>query len=219
MTNTEKKFVPSRSDRLNLTSRQEEILYNALQIVAEHGTKALTMKQVANKLNITEAAIYRHFKSKRHMLICLYSYVKELLVTALQPVLLEECSAHRRLTLFIHRTIDYLIEHKGVNLILLAESIYHKDKNLKKSMDNIFSGFSKLASTIIQEGINSGEFRSSLRPDIAATCLAGMIQGALTRHMLQDVMEKNFDMEIAKNGITDCFINGISASNNLSQPG
>ncbi|GBE13491.1 nucleoid occlusion factor SlmA [bacterium BMS3Bbin14] len=195
--------------RDKLTVRQEEILTAALEIVAAEGSRALTMKRVARAVGVTEAAIYRHFENKRHLLLALYGYVKELLLSELSPVLAEDRPAPERLALFVETMLDYLSKHKGINLILLAETIYHQDEELRKAMLDIFSSFRELAKTLIMAGMTSGDFRRDIDIDGFATSLAGMMQSVLTKNMLEKGAAGEFDVESAKKAIPDCILRGL----------
>ncbi|MFW8602336.1 TetR/AcrR family transcriptional regulator [Desulfobacterota bacterium M19] len=195
--------------RDKLTSRQEEILVSSLEIVAQEGSRALTMKRVAGVVGVTEAAIYRHFENKRHLLLALYGYVKELLLSELSPVLAEDLPIPEKLALFVEITLDYLSKHRGINLILLAETIYHQDEELRKAMLNIFSGFRGLAKAIIMAGIASGDFRRDIDIDWFATFLAGMMQSVMTNNMLENGAAGDFKVEAAKKAIPDCILKGI----------
>ena len=188
----------------NLTKRQEEILSAALKLVANEGTRALTMKRVAEELNVTEPAIYRHFKNKRHLLLALYGYVRDLLIAELEPILRQRLSARDRLILFVETLLAYLTKRKGVNLILLAETIYHQDEQLRKAMLDIFLGVRELAAELIQQGVESGTFQPKQKPTKYATCLLGMIQGFLTFYMLDSEMA--VDTNKASKAILDCFL-------------
>jgi len=190
-----------------LTNRQEEILSTALDVIANEGTRALTMKRVAQELNVTEPAIYRHFQNKRHLLLSLYGYVKYLLIAELEPVLKRDLPVSERLSLFIQRLLAYLSKRKGVNLILLAETIYHQDEQLSKAMLSIFTGVGDLAASLLQEGADSGELRPDFEPHNYAICLLGMIQGFLTFYMLNSA--KKMDVTEATNTILKCFLDSI----------
>ncbi|NOX24784.1 MAG: TetR/AcrR family transcriptional regulator [Deltaproteobacteria bacterium] len=192
-----------------MTGRQEEILTSALEIVAQEGSRALTMKRVARAVGVTEAAIYRHFENKRHLLLSLYGYVKELLLSELSPVLSEDLSAPEKLAFFVATMLDYLSKHKGINLILLAETIYHQDEELRLAMLDIFSSFRELAKTLIMAGITSGDFRRDIDIGGFATFLAGMMQSVLTKNMLEKGAAGEFDVEDAKKAIPDCLLNGL----------
>lgn len=198
-----------RHFRNKLTVRQEGILIAALEIVAQEGSRALTMKRVAKAVGVTEAAIYRHFENKRHLLLALYGYVKELLLSELSPVLAEELPAPERLVLFVETMLDYLSKHKGINLVLLAETIYHQDEELRMAMLDIFSSFRELAKTLIMAGMTSGDFRRDIDIDGFATLLAGMMQSVLTKNMLEKGAAGEFDVEAAKKAIPDCILRGL----------
>ncbi len=192
-----------------MTARQEEILTTALDIVAQEGSRALTMKRVAVKIGVTEAAIYRHFENKRHLLLALYGYVKELLLAELSPVLAEDLPAPDKLALFVATMLDYLARHRGVNLILLAETIYHQDEELRRAMLGIFSGFRELARTLIMAGVASGDFGRNIDADGFVTCLAGMMQGVLIKNMLEKGAAGEFDLKAAEKAIPDCLLSGL----------
>lgn len=53
---------------MELTPRQLEIIDAALELVARHGIQALTIKNVAEAIHVTEPAIYRHFRSKSELI-------------------------------------------------------------------------------------------------------------------------------------------------------
>ncbi len=194
------------------TTRQKEILTEALRILAEEGSNALTMKRVAQGIGFTEAAMYRHFENKRAMLLALYTFVRQNLLETLSPVLARDCPPPQRLGAFVEKTIDFLLANKGINLILLAESIQHKDPELRKAMLAIFMGFKALVETLLQAGITSGHFRKEIDTDICATCLVGMIQGSLTRYFLGGYNPEVFDLAQAKDSIIQCFLKGVVSS-------
>jgi AcrR family transcriptional regulator len=195
------------------TPRQREILATALEILAEEGSRALTMKRVAQYLHLTEAAIYRHFRNKKALLCALYGFVREQLLAQLAPILATDKPPPERLAFFIEGTIRTLHTHRGVNLILLAESIYQRDEELTEAMLAIFTGYKSLAETLLQAGKASGHFREDLNTDMSATCIAGMIQGVLTRHMLTGGKEIAVDPSVAAGELADGLLRGFLPAN------
>ncbi len=193
----------------NFTPRQRQILEQALHILAKGGSKALTMKRVAQGIGFTEAAIYRHFENKRSMLLALYSYVRQGLLEKLSPILVLDSPPADRIRVFVDETIDYLVANRGVNLILLAESIQHRDPELRSAMLSIFTSFKGLVEILLQVGIASGDFKSGIDTDVCATCLAGMILGSLTRYVLEGSKSYSFNISKAKLPIAECFLEGV----------
>jgi len=51
-----------------ITARQKEIITAALGIISERGLEALTIKNIAERVGFSDAAIYRHFPNKSAIL-------------------------------------------------------------------------------------------------------------------------------------------------------
>ena len=49
---------------MELTRRQQEIVRTALELIAAGGIRNLTIRNLADRLGLTEPAIYRHFRNK-----------------------------------------------------------------------------------------------------------------------------------------------------------
>jgi TetR/AcrR family fatty acid metabolism transcriptional regulator len=58
----------------DFTHRQIEIMDAATLRIDQYGIQELTIKNLAADLNLSEAALYRHFKSKNEILLGLLSY-------------------------------------------------------------------------------------------------------------------------------------------------
>ena len=56
------------------TNRQIEIIEAAANRIDKHGIQDLTIKTLATDLNLSEAALYRHFKSKNDILHGILSF-------------------------------------------------------------------------------------------------------------------------------------------------
>ena len=54
--------------RKSTTIRKQQIIEAARKLIIKKGSEHLTVRAIASVVNITEAAIYRHFKSKREIL-------------------------------------------------------------------------------------------------------------------------------------------------------
>ena len=62
------------SDKNSFTERQIEIMQAATQRIDKYGIQDLTIKNLAADLQLSEAALYRHFKSKNDILMGLLNY-------------------------------------------------------------------------------------------------------------------------------------------------
>ncbi|NLB35542.1 MAG: helix-turn-helix transcriptional regulator [Elusimicrobia bacterium] len=59
------------------TERQKQIIETSMKLIASGGIQTLTMKRISEGIDITEAAIYRHFKSKLDILLGILEYSRK----------------------------------------------------------------------------------------------------------------------------------------------
>ena len=57
--------------------RKEEIIYATLELASQHGLKAISMSQIAEKVGIKAPSLYNHFKSKDEILKAMYGFLRE----------------------------------------------------------------------------------------------------------------------------------------------
>ena len=61
-----------------LTDKQKQIVEAAIELISEKSIQGLTIKNLSQKIGLTEGAIYRHFESKLDILLTiLYSFQNE----------------------------------------------------------------------------------------------------------------------------------------------
>lgn len=58
-------------------SRKEEIILSTISMIHKVGIHSLSMKEIAKKEGVTEASLYKHFKSKEALLISVMEYYEK----------------------------------------------------------------------------------------------------------------------------------------------
>ncbi|MGB9592440.1 MAG: TetR/AcrR family transcriptional regulator, partial [Candidatus Kryptoniota bacterium] len=66
--------------------RQEEIKRAFLEIVDGEGLHNLSTRKLAEKVGVTEGALFRHFRSKRDIILSIIDSVEQVLMSSLQSV-------------------------------------------------------------------------------------------------------------------------------------
>ena len=159
-----------------LTDRQQDVLKCALEIIREEGMKELTFRRIAERLDLTEPAIYRHFKSKNELIETLYHYTKSKLKELTSPALDQDLTPVEAL----HKLLKILLEHMeqvdAVYLTLLGNCVIQKNDHWRDLMANALELLRARSEEIIQRGIDSGTFRDDIDLQITATAVMGLIQ-------------------------------------------
>lgn len=189
------------------TVRQQEIVDAARKIISSKGTKSLTTREIAKALRITDGALYRHFKSKKEIISLLIDDIEESLLSAIETAVNKSSGPLEKLWNIFFSRLSTVEQRKGVNLIIINETLSLKDKALQRKMYAVVQKYLKIIQKILSDGVKLGRFKKDLDVVFASIAFYGMAQSAVTIWALsdfglslkQDHLKKMFD--IFKNGI------------------
>ncbi|RLD47370.1 MAG: hypothetical protein DRI88_06210 [Bacteroidetes bacterium] len=142
--------------------RQVEIKSAVLAIIFRDGLKKVSTKNIAKEVGISEGSIFRHFASKNEIILSIMDDVISDLIESLRRISLESTPPPERLYKYLCRTITYLIENKGITILLFSEASYENDERLITKLNNIFNNQKQFAGKIVSDGIALGTWDESI---------------------------------------------------------
>jgi len=163
------------AERLDTETRQEQIKKAVLEIISTEGIGKLSTRNLASKIGVTEGALFRHFSSKKEIMLSILDDVKnELLVEQERITYSSSLTAEQKLFDFLCRHITYLIENKGITILLFSEAAHMNEPLLKKGLREILLTQKEYISRIIKQGMNEGVWDKSLNVENVATLYMGI---------------------------------------------
>ena len=163
------------AERLDTETRQGQIKKAVLEIISSEGIGKLSTRNLAAKIGVTEGALFRHFSSKKEIMLSILDDVKnELLVEQERITYSSSLTAEQKLFDFLCRHITYLIENKGITILLFSEAAHMNEPLLKKGLREILLTQKEYISRIIKQGMNEGVWDKSLNVENAATLYMGI---------------------------------------------
>ncbi len=136
--------------------RKEEIKLAVLKIIRTEGIKSISTKNLAKYTGISEGAIFRHFKSKRDIIISIIDDVANDMIGNLKEIASNNSKPDKRLFQFLCSNISYLTEHNGITILLFTEASHANDVEMKDKLKHIFNSQRELVAGIISDGIEQG---------------------------------------------------------------
>ena len=167
--------------------RQQQIIEIAAKLIFKYGSEHLTVKRIATEIGISEAAIYRHFKSKKSILSFLLSYIEETLVADVS----RERNSGEVVTLdtiewILRRHISAVGLRKGISFQVIAETVSLGDKSLNKQATKAISHYIAVLRELLAEGVKSRTIREDIDLDAAATLLYCMVESLVNTWALSN---------------------------------
>jgi AcrR family transcriptional regulator len=160
---------------------KQNLLIAGLDVFSRKGYTATRVEDIAKQANVTTGAIYHHFGGKSALYIALVEQSDARANQLAQQVVEEGGTPATLLRRLLIRMFQFLEEDKAYRSVV--ELFMNKTEmvpELAAISEQIPAGRRQLAlslSNLIREGVDSGEFRSSLSPEAAALALVGFMNG------------------------------------------
>lgn len=146
-------------------SRREAIL-NALLLRLETDPGArITTATLARSVGVTEAALYRHFPSKRKMFEALLEFAEQAVFSRCQVILEEQEDVRARLQQLVYLVLVFAGRNPGLCCILTGDALMGENAALRKRASQFFERLE----TQVRQALKEGEIRQGLRPRTSAT--------------------------------------------------
>lgn len=158
------------------TERQIEIMEAATARIDAHGIQHLTIKNLAGDLDLSEPALYRHFKGKNEILLGLLDYFMGKMRTRLDDVLAKPYADQgAELRAIFNSQLNAFAAKPAVVSVIFAESIFHFDEALSAKVAEIMD----LMQSHVRRNVEAGQAAGHYGKLVGASTLTTIILGSM----------------------------------------
>lgn len=145
-------------------SRREAILHALVELLETDPGARITTAGLAKSVGVTEAALYRHFPSKRKMFEALIEFAEEAVFSRCQVILQEQEDVRVRLQQLVHLVLVFAERNPGLCCVLTGDALMGENDSLRKRASQFFERLE----TQVRQTLKEGEIRQGLRPRTSA---------------------------------------------------
>jgi AcrR family transcriptional regulator len=153
---------------------RQQILSTAKILFIQQGYHGMSMRQIAEALGVSKAALYYHFHDKEELLLAILDSFLDEMETALERIRQEQIGAWRQ----IHALVELILFQPADQRAVIRLSSQEMDQlslPARQAFDRAYHRkFIDPIRLILQEGIQSGELRP-VDPAVATWALLGMM--------------------------------------------
>src|SRR6056297_2041332 len=176
------------------TERQNEIINAALDIISSEGIGSLTVKNIGKKLNISDAALYKHFKNKNQIFLGIAKMFENESNRVLKDIINSDLNCIYKIKAFYMNRIKGFLKNKSTTIVLFSEEIIN-DKKFTEKISAIMKNHKK----ILMEEIKRGQKNNKIKDDYSPEHIFTIIMGAL-RIIVQKWRLYKFKFNLIKKG-------------------
>lgn len=145
-------------------SRREAILHALVELLETDPGARITTAGLAKSVGVTEAALYRHFPSKRKMFEALIEFAEEAVFSRCQVILQEQEDVRVRLQQLVHLVLVFAERNPGLCCVLTGDALMGENDTLRKRASQFFERLE----TQVRQTLKEGDIRQGLRPQTSA---------------------------------------------------
>jgi len=182
-----------------------QILDTAQGLFIRHGYQGLSMRQIAEAVGVTKAALYYYFKDKEQLFLAVMQRYLDGIETQIDQIIAEQPDARTRIRQFVKALLDQGGE--GNALIRLAGQDIPGLSQVSQTQikDTLQTSFVRKIRVILADGMQHGELRQ-IDPEIATWLLIGMLYHFLPSAQSESAEGENQPLE----DLLLIFLHGIS---------
>jgi len=189
------------------TERKEAILDEAMKLIIENGLNELTMSKVAQRMEFSEPAMYRHFKNKQDLVISMIQRISGCFAEVFQKFDQDE-APEVFLPKYFEAQLQYLEKVRGVTLLFLSESAFNHDPAIRQELQKMFRSQTGRVAAYLELAAARDQIRQEVDPAAASLVYMGTVQAIITRYLLSGQTASVFD---SSRPALDVFLKGVIA--------
>jgi len=175
--------APEGRKRPKPGERRVQILQTLATMLEEPGAERITTAALAARLQVSEAALYRHFASKAQMYEGLIEFIESSVFTLVNQIAERESAG----ALQARRIVDVLLQfgekNPGMTRVMVGDALVHEHERLNARMNQFFERVeSQLRQCLRRAAEEAGSDTPTLDAQALASALTALAIGRLQRY-------------------------------------
>ncbi len=164
-------------------NRRQQILKAYALMLETHPGHRITTAALAKQLEVSEAALYRHFPSKAKMLEGLIEFIETSIFSRITRILGEHSEAIVRCDRILWLLLSFAEKNPGFSRLLAGEVLQGETERLRIRMRQFFDRVETQLRQIVREGIAKSEVRPGAEPRVAANLFLAAAEGRVSQYV------------------------------------
>jgi TetR/AcrR family transcriptional regulator len=151
--------------------RKNQILQTLAQMLEGPAAEKVTTAALAKRLEVSEAALYRHFSGKAQMFEGLIEFIEQTLFALINKITTEEQSGLRQCEAIIGVLLGFSQKNRGMTRVLIGDALVNEDEKLQTRINQLHE---RLEATL-RQSLRFGMTANEIAADIDAAAQANLI--------------------------------------------
>ena len=158
--------------------RRVQILQVLAQMLEQPGAERVTTAALAARLEVSEAALYRHFASKAQMFEGLIDFIESTVFGLINQISEREADGRARAARIVAMVLQFGEKNPGMTRVMVGDALVFEHERLQQRMNQFFD---RIESTLRQclRATTAASSTPTVDAQVAANVLTAFVVGRL----------------------------------------
>lgn len=157
--------------------RKAQILQVLAQMLENPASEKVTTAALAARLDVSEAALYRHFTGKAAMFEGLIDFIEQTLFGLINRITSEEQSGVRQLESILGVLLGFAQKNRGMTRVLIGDALVHEDQKLQNRINQLHDRLEAALKQALRFGVTQKEIAEEVDVGAEANVLMSYVTG------------------------------------------
>jgi TetR/AcrR family transcriptional regulator len=163
--------------------RRVQILQTLARMLEQPGAERITTAALAAKLEVSEAALYRHFASKAQMFEGLIEFIESSVFTLVNQIAQRETSGAVQAQKIVGALLQFGEKNPGMTRVMVGDALVFEHERLSARMNQFFDRVeSQLRQSLREAAESAGSSTPTVDANALASAVTALIVGRLQRY-------------------------------------
>ncbi|MES2188925.1 MAG: nucleoid occlusion factor SlmA [Pseudomonadota bacterium] len=162
--------------------RRVQILQALATMLEQPGAERVTTSALAGKLEVSEAALYRHFASKAQMFEGLIEFIEQSVFTLVNQIGEREADPTLRTRKLVLMVLQFGEKNPGMTRVMVGDALVFENDRLQERMNQFFDKLeSSLKQSLRDAAVAGGAATPTVDAQVRASVIVSFMVGRLQR--------------------------------------
>lgn len=157
--------------------RKTQILHTLAQMLEGPVAERITTAALAARLEVSEAALYRHFASKAQMFEGLIEFIESSLFGLINRITSDEKSGVRQIDAIVGVLLGFAQKNRGMTRVLIGDALVTEENRLQARINQLHDRIEAALKQALRFGVTQQEFHAELDVTAQANLLMSFVTG------------------------------------------
>lgn len=157
--------------------RKTQILQALAQMLENPTAGKVTTAALAARLQVSEAALYRHFTGKAQMFEGLIDFIEQTLFGLINKIVSEEKSGLRQLEAILAVLLGFAQKNRGMTRVLIGDALVNEDDRLQLRINQLHDRIEATLKQALRFGVSQNELHAEADITAQANVLMSFVTG------------------------------------------